>query len=365
MVGLAHLRTPLQRRGQEVDDVVQQHLGPQAGEGGAADHREQGEVLHAGVEALDHLGIGKLLAIEEPLHELLAGLRHGLHQGVVQLVENVLLVVGHGDLVPLAVFNVIGPLVKHVDDADDLLALVPDGGHHGGDILAEAVPQGVKGGVIVGVVLVGLGDVEDAGHLALLTVLPGLLRPHAHAALGRADDHGGVGHPQGLHDLAGEVEIARRIQHIDLAALILHRHHGGGDGKLALDLLWIEVADGISVGHLAHAVDHAGLKQHALGQGRLSVSTVAQQTDIADVLRGITHSRFLSLLLESSRKRRSYLCVTVLVIISQSLYLDNSFFIKNVNPLWSLFLPPHLTSARIFSIIKSGPPRRGRKGCFL
>ena len=81
------LRTPLQRRGQEVDDVVQQHLGPQAGEGGAADHREQGEVLHAGVEALDHLGIGKLLAIEEPLHELLAGLRHGLHQGVVQLLS--------------------------------------------------------------------------------------------------------------------------------------------------------------------------------------------------------------------------------------------------------------------------------------
>ena len=198
----------------------------------------------------------------------------------------------------LAALDVVGPLVEHVDDADHLLVLVPDGGDHGSHVLAEAVPQGLEGGVVVGVLLVGLGDIEDAGQLAGLAVFPRLFGAHAHAALGGADDDGGVGHPQGLHDLAGEVKIARCVQDIDLAALVLNGGHRSGQRNLTANLLGIEITDGISVGHLAQAVGPAGGIQHTLGQGSLSVSAVAQQTDVTDVLRGIAHSGFLSLLLE-------------------------------------------------------------------
>ena len=289
-VGVLHLyRGTLQGVGDQVHDGVQQHQGAQALHGRAAEHREQGELPHTLAQALDHLGIGKVLAGEIFIHELLAGLGHALLQRVVELVQHRNLILGYGDLHPLAVLEFIGPLVEHVDDADDLFMLVPDGGHHGGDVLAEALPQGGEGGVIVGVVLVGLGDIEDAGEFPLLAVVPGLFGAHAHAGLGRADDDGGVGDADGLPHLAGKVEIAGGVQHVDLTATVLHRRHGQGDGDLAPDLLGIVVTNGIAVHGRTHTDGAAGQIQHALCQGGLSVAAMSQQADIADVLRGIAH----------------------------------------------------------------------------
>ena len=182
--------------------------------------------------------------------------------------------------------------MEHVDEADDLLVGVPDGGGHGGDVLAEPLPQGLEGGVVVGVVLVGLGDIEHPGQLALLAQLPGLLGAHAHAALGGADDDGGVGDLQGLDDLAGEVEVARGIQHIDLAAVVLHRSHRGGDGNLAANLLGVVITNGVAVDGASQPYGSAGQIQHALRQGGLSVATVSQQAYVADVLYGIAHNLF-------------------------------------------------------------------------
>ncbi len=191
--------------------------------------------------------------------------------------------------------------MEYVDDADDLLALIPDGGHQGGDVLAEALPQGGKGGVVVGVVLVGLGHVEDPGELALGTVLPGLLGAHAHARLGRADDDSGVGGVEGLHDLAGEVKGAGGVQDVDLTAVVLHGDDRGGDGDLALGLLGVVVADGVAVHHRAQTQGAAGLKEHALGQSGLSIATVAQQGDVTDVLRRIVHVTSLLTFIEIPR----------------------------------------------------------------
>ena len=186
--------------------------------------------------------------------------------------------------------------MEHVDDADDLLVLIPDGGHHRGDVLAKALPQGVECGVVVAVVLVGLGDIEHPGHGPVLTVLPGLLGAHAHAALGRADNNGRAGDLQALKDLAHKVEVARSVNDIDFAALILHRGHGEGDGNLALNLLGVIITNGVAVSGTSQPIGSAGQIQHTLCQGGLSVSTVAQQADIADVLCGIAHTCFLSLL---------------------------------------------------------------------
>ena len=162
-------RAALQRIGQQFHDDVQQHAGAEARKGGAAYHREQGQVLYALTQALDHLGIGEILAGEIFLHPLLAGLGHGFLERVVQLVQHALLVLGHVDLDALALgAGLKGALVQHVNDADDLFVGVPDGGHHRGDVLAEALPQGIKGGVVIGVILVGFGDIEQPGQLALL-----------------------------------------------------------------------------------------------------------------------------------------------------------------------------------------------------
>ena len=186
-------------------------------------------------------------------------------------------------------FCIIGPLVQHIDDAGDLMAVVPNGDDDGGHLVAELLAQLFKGGVVVGVVLVHLGDVDKAGHIPLLAVLPRLLQANGQAVLGGADDDGGIGGPQGGHSLAGEVEAARSVQDIDLAALIFHGSHRGGDGDLTLGLLGVVVADSVAVYGAAHTVDGAGEEQHALCQGGLAVSAVTQQTDVADVLYGIAH----------------------------------------------------------------------------
>ena len=270
--------------GQQVHDIVHQHQAAHAVDSGAAQHGEQAQLPHALAQALDHLGVGEVFTAKELIHELLAGLSHRLLQGVVELGDDVLLVGGDLDFHPLEVLHLVGALVQHVDDACDLLVRVPNGDHHGGDLLAEALTQGIEGGVVVAVVLIGLGDVDKTGHIPLFAVFPGLLQTHGDTVLRGADDHGGVGGPQGLHDLAGEIKSARGIQHVDAAALIVQRRHGGGQRDLPLGLLGIIVTDGIAVCRTAHPVDGAGHIKQALRQSGLAAAAVAQQADVADVL---------------------------------------------------------------------------------
>ena len=275
--------------GHELHDVIHEHQGAHGVHGGAAQHGEQGQLPHALAQALDHFHVSKVLAGEELVHELLAGLGHGLLQGVVELGDDLFLALGDVDLHALAVLHLVGALVEHVDDACDLLVLVPDGHHHGSDLVAEALTQGLEGGVVVGILLVGLGDVDKAGHVPLLAVLPRLLQAHGDTVLGGADDDGRVGHGQSLHHLAGKVKAARGVQHVDLTALVFQGGHGGGDGNLTLGLLGVVVTDGVAVHGLAHAVDGAGHIEQALCQSGLSASAVTQQADVANVLYRIAH----------------------------------------------------------------------------
>ena len=270
--------------GQQVHDVVHQHQRAHAADGGAAQHGEQAQLPHALAQALDHLGVGKVLTGEELVHKGLGRLGHGLFEGVVELGDDGGFILRHLDLHPLEILHLEGTLIEHVDDAGDFLVLVPNGHYNGGDLLAETLPQRIEGGVVVAVVLIRLGDVYKAGHIPLFAVFPCLFQAHGNAVLGGADDDGGVGGPQGLHHLTGKVKRARRIQHIDAAALVLQGRHSGGDGDLTLRLLRIIIADGISISAAAHPVDGAGHIQKTLCQGGLAAATVAQQTDVTNVL---------------------------------------------------------------------------------
>jgi hypothetical protein len=69
----------------------------------AAEHRAQTQVPHTVVQALKDLLLRKRLAAEELVHAFLRGLRHGLAQLLIELVENLLLVLGDGNLLTLAV----------------------------------------------------------------------------------------------------------------------------------------------------------------------------------------------------------------------------------------------------------------------
>ena len=284
-----HGGNTFQRSGEQVDDQVQQHHGAQAGVGRAAQHGDDGAVLDAGLQALHHLGVGEGLAGEVFVHEFLAGLSDRLHEFFVNFLNDGDLVLGDLDLHTLAVVELEGSLVEHIGDAGDPLVLVPDGDHHGGDVLAEVLAEGIEGRVKIHIVFVHLRDVDQPGHLPLIEQLPGPLGAHRQAALGRAHQNTGVGHRQALHHFTGKIEVTGGVQHVDLTTVIFHRNHRGGDGDLTLDFLGIVVADGVAVGGLTQTVDDAGRTQEALHQSGLSVTTVTQQTDVSNCMRRIAH----------------------------------------------------------------------------
>ena len=244
--------------GQQIDDVIHQHQASQAGNAGAAEHREQAQLLHASVQAVQHLAIGELVALEEPIHQGFVSLGHGLLQGVVELLDDRQLVLGHLNLHPLQAAHLVGALVQHIDDAGDLVAGIPDGHDNRCDLVAVLLTQRFKSGVVVGVILVHLGDVDKSGHIALFAVFPCLLKAHGDAVLGGAHQNGSVGSTEGLHDGAGEVKGTGSVQNVNLDVLVNQRHHGGGDGNMTLDLLGVVIANGVAVGILADPVDGTG-----------------------------------------------------------------------------------------------------------
>ncbi len=277
--------------GQQVDDVIHQHQAAKTGDAGAAEHGEQTQFLHALVQAVQHFPIGEVVTFKEPVHEGLVGLGNGFLQSVVELFNYSELVVGNGDLHSLELLHLVGPLIEHIDDASDLLGAVPDGHHNRGNLVAVLFPEGLKGGVVVGVVLVHLGDVDESGHIPLLAVFPGLLKAYGDAVLGGAHQNSGISGPEGLHNSAGEVKSAGGVQHVNLHIFVFQRHHGGGDGDVTLDLLGIVIANGVAVGILADPVNGTGHVKQTFGKGGLTAAAMTQQTDIADGINGI-HSSF-------------------------------------------------------------------------
>ena len=104
-----------------------------------------------------------------------------------------------------------------------------------------------------------------------------------HRAFGRVDQHQRpVGHAQHALDLAAEVGVARRVDDVDLHALV-----GDGDvlgqdrdAALALQVVGVEdaVADELAVAELA------ALAQQAVDQRRLAVVDVGDDGDVTNVV---------------------------------------------------------------------------------
>ena len=268
--------------GEQVYNVVHEHEAAQAVDTGAAKHREQAQLPHALVQARNHLTVSKAVALKEPVHQGLIGLGNGLFQGIVEFFNNGNLVFGHFDFHTLQVLHLVGPLVEDIDDAGDLVGGVPNGHDDRGDFIAVTLPEGVKGGVVIGMVLVYLGDVDKPGHIPLLAVVPCLFKAHGNAVLGGKHKDGGIGCPEGFHDRAGEIKAAGGIQNVDLGIVVLYGNNRGGNRNITADLLRVVVTDGVAVGVLAHPVDGAGHIQKALCQSGLAAAAVAQKADIAN-----------------------------------------------------------------------------------
>ena len=107
---------------------------------------------------------------------------------------------------------------------------------------------------------VDLVDDEQNRQVELLGILPREFGSHFHAARGVEDDHDGVHHAHGVLDFAHEVAHPRRVEEVDLAALVLHEEQGGVDRDAAFCLFRVVVGDGAAVLGAAHAVNELGVE---------------------------------------------------------------------------------------------------------
>ena len=102
------------------------------------------------------------------------------------------------------------------------------------------------------------------------------------------DEHA-VHHAQGPFDFTAEVGVARRIDDIDLHALVDHAGVLGSDRDSALTFLVHRVHD-----PFAHIVDLAmdmGLSEHGIDQCRLAMVDVGDDRDISNIAPAVVGAR--------------------------------------------------------------------------
>src|SRR5690606_1022183 len=81
-----------------------------------------------------------------------------------------------------------------------------------------------------------------------------------------------------------EIDIARRVQHVNLDALILNREQRSVNRQRTGALVFVKVSDGVAFFHLPHTGDRAGCEEQAFGQARLTGALVAYQGNIPQLI---------------------------------------------------------------------------------
>jgi hypothetical protein len=129
------------------------------------------------------------------------------------------------------------------------------------------------------------------------------LRLHA----GHAAEHGdrAVEHAHGALHLGGEIHVAGSVNDVDAVRNILERlvhlvlarldrllrpvtrHRRRSDRDAAFAFLLHPVGDRVAVVHVANLVNEAGVKENALGRGRLARVNVRGDADVARALQRI------------------------------------------------------------------------------
>ena len=102
------------------------------------------------------------------------------------------------------------------------------------------------------------------------------------ALVGIDDEQGAVGHVEHAFHLATEVGMARRVDDVDLHALVGDGDVLGKDGDAALALLIVGVEDALF--HLLVLAENVGGPQKTVYEGGLAVVDVGDDSDVADVL---------------------------------------------------------------------------------
>ena len=198
--------------------------------------------------------------------------------------------------------NRIGIIVKNcflVDDIDDSFELIffADGNGDREGVSAELLAHFAERIFEIRAYPIHLIDERDARNLVLGRLTPDRLRLRLHAGNATKNSNRPVEHPHGAFYFSSEIDVPRRIDNVNAmghaivglvsAIFLLGPVTGGrgrGDSDAAFAFLLHPIGYGVAVIDIAHLVDEAGVKEDALGGGRLASIDMRGDADVARAL---------------------------------------------------------------------------------
>ena len=280
-------RPVLDRRGQVLDDRVEQARGAEVAGRHAAHDREDLAVVGALLERVHDLLVGDLVTLQVALHQRVGDFADLVHQLLAVLLRLLRLLLGDRDLAPVAALRGVLAEGLHVDEVDHALEIVlgADRDLGGDDVRSEGPLELLERAEEVGALAVEHVHEQHPRDVEL-----GGARPQARGgdldAHHRVDDeHRRLAHAQRAQRVGDEARLAGRVEQVDLALSPLKRAERGRDRHLPRLLVGVGVRDRRSVGHRAQAVGRAGLEQQRLVQRGLARAAMADQGDVANPVR--------------------------------------------------------------------------------
>src|SRR5216110_1281868 len=260
--------------------------------GGAAEQGEQLAFRHARLHRRERLVAPDLLAAQVALEQRIVRFGDALDQLLGIAFKPVPVLGRHVHLIVLAGLRAllvhVALLREEVDDPVEL-GTFADRDLHRDHLGCEPLFDLTVDLLEVGVLLVHQRDEEQPRDRPLLAVVPHLFGAHLHAARGGDDHDRSVRRVHARERLPREVEIARRVDQVELRVHPLGDRDGEIDGILAFDFIGGVIGESGTVLHGSVALARAGHEREGVDQGGLSARAVAHDRHVAD-LRCLVHA---------------------------------------------------------------------------
>ena len=273
----------LERRGEQLDDRVEQRLHALVLEGGAAEDGRHLDVERGAVERLRDPLVRDLLVVQVRLEQLVVVVGAGLDQVGAVLVSELLEVLGDLLVVELGAQLVLPDerlVLDQVDDAYEV-RLLADRDLDRQRVGAEPVAHGVDGVEEVRAGAIHLVDVGHARDVVLVGLAPDRLGLRLDPGDGVEERDRAVQDAEVPLHLDGEVDVPRRVEDVDAVVVPIARGRRRGDRDAALLLLLHPVHDGSALVDLAHLVSAARVVEDSLCGRRLTGIDVGDDADVA------------------------------------------------------------------------------------
>ena len=276
----------IDRRGAVLGDEIHQARHPGVGFRRRAEERDKMLLLHGGVDAGAKFLLGKPALVQVFRQQRIIRFGDVLDQFAMQLDDLFLPRAGGRDL---REFSPAGSEIV----SDDLIAqhvqhLVETGAGidrdvHGKNAGAEMFAGRSQGLVEIRIDLVQGIDDQNFRDAEVGRVIPDPFGADADAVLGMDDHQGKIGHTQSAERFADEIQVAGRVNDVELLAHPFGMEQGSLHGNAPLLFADVIIGDRAAIGDPAHAADDAAASQHGLAQHGFTAGSMAGDGEVADI----------------------------------------------------------------------------------